>query len=234
MNVFLIKLRSLGRKMGLHKAVSSIRSKPNSYEEHFHKALETTIRPGDVVWDVGANVGLYSEMFCRWVGPKGHVVAFEPNPEPFAQIKQQIPDCSWLTLENVALGARAEVCNFIVTEGYSRNGHIDYGAQAATPGVFRVPIRVDTGDSVCEQIGHAPNVVKIDVEGFEEDVLLGMDRLLLSPALRSVLLEVHFQALESRGQAVAPVRIEKFLKGKGFRIKWVDKNHLQADRALAA
>lgn len=79
-------------------------------------------------------------------------------------------------------------------------------------------------------MGKTPNVVKIDVEGLEEEVLLGFDRTLLSPALRAVLIEIHFQELESRGQASAPIRIEKLLKSKGFRLHWIDSNHLLADR----
>jgi len=50
------------------------------------------------------------------------------------------------------------------------------------------------------------------------------------PALRGVLVEVHFLKLEKRGRATAPIRIEKLLGGKGFKTRWVDASHLFATR----
>ena len=41
------------------------------------------VRPGDVVFDVGANLGAYTLLFAQWVGPAGRVFAFEPAREPF-------------------------------------------------------------------------------------------------------------------------------------------------------
>ncbi len=73
-------------------------------------------------------------------------------------------------------------------------------------------------------------MIKVDVEGFEEEVLQGMGEMLTSPELRSVLVEVHFMKLELRGKATAPVRIEKLLRDKGFKTNWVDASHLFASR----
>ena len=73
-------------------------------------------------------------------------------------------------------------------------------------------------------------MIKVDVEGFEEEVLQGMGEMLTSSELRSVLVEVHFMKLELRGKATAPVRIEKLLRGKGFKTNWVDASHLFATR----
>jgi FkbM family methyltransferase len=200
------------------------------YEEPSSRALENSVKAGDVVWDIGANVGIYTELFCSWVGPEGHVVGFEPNPGPIAQIKDRLPDCSWLTLENVALGARNEISTLIVEKGYTQSGHIRHSSETEDSGKSVIPIQLTTGDQVCQRLGRVPNVIKIDVEGFEEEVLLGLDNTLLSPILRAVMVEVHFSALESRGQATAPVRIEKFLKNKGFRVRWVDPGHILAYR----
>ena len=235
MNILSIRLRSIGRKMRLNHLVYHIRAalKPNrGYEEHLHRALERTVRPGDIVWDVGANVGVYTELFCKWVGPEGKVVAFEPNPDPIAQIKNRLPHCAWLTLENVALGSRDEESMLVVDGNNTVGGHVQIDSEAIRSGKSVIPIQVNTADGVCARIGKSPNVVKIDVEGFEEEVLLGFERTLSSPSLRAVLIEIHFQQLESRGQATAPIRIEKFLKHKGFRLEWVDSSHLLAERQL--
>lgn len=199
------------------------------YEADLKKILEQTVRPGDVVWDVGANVGVYTELFCKWVGPEGGVVAFEPNPEAMAALKHRLLACPWLTLEDCGLGPREELSTLIV-EGDLTSGHVCNEFETGHPGKYLVPIQLTTGDKVCGRIGKSPNVIKIDVEGFEEEVLVGFDNTLLSPAVRAVLVEVHFMILRLRGQATAPIRIEKLLESKGFRLKWIDSNHLMAYR----
>jgi FkbM family methyltransferase len=201
------------------------------YEKRFNKALENTIRPGDVVWDVGANVGFYTELFSRWVGPNGQVVAFEPNPKPLAEAEQRVRDCSWVSLENVALGARNETLMLVVQKDYSKSGHVSSDADECREGEYGFPIQVNTGDTVCKRIGRVPNVIKIDVEGFEEEVLQGLRDSLSSPELRAILIEVHFQQLKERGEPMAPVRMEKFLKDRGFKIEWADLGHMTAFRA---
>jgi predicted methyltransferase len=98
-----IKARSLARKTGVIGLINRLRPS-GSYEERVHKALAAAVRPGDLVWDVGANVGVYTEQFCDWVGADGLVVAFEPWAESCARIRERLPDCAWLRVENVALG----------------------------------------------------------------------------------------------------------------------------------
>jgi FkbM family methyltransferase len=173
-------------------------------------------------------------MFCKWVGPEGRVVAFEPNPEPIAQIKSRLSDCQWLSLENIALGSHDEVSTLVVGAVSSASGHLRYESGATGSGKSLIPVLVTTGDNVCGRIGHTPNVIKIDVEGYEQEVLLGLDHTLSSPIVRAVLIEVHFRELESRGQPAAPVRIERFLRNKGFRLDWVDASHLLANRVVSA
>lgn len=73
MNRLSIKLRSRGRKLGLHRLAHRIQTKlkrNKRYEESFNTAPQDAVHPGDVVWDVGANEGIYTELFCRWVGPQ--------------------------------------------------------------------------------------------------------------------------------------------------------------------
>jgi hypothetical protein len=73
--------------------------------------------------------------------------------------------------------------------------------------------------------------MKIDVEGFEDEVLEGMPRVLADPRLRAIFLEVHFKLLEQRGKAEAPIHIERMLQSLGFNTRWFkDRSHLQALR----
>ena len=228
MNSLLIKTRSIARKTGVIRIINRLRP-AGSYEERFHEALIKAVKPGDVVWDVGANVGLYTELFCEWVGRDGFVVAFEPGMESYESIRQRLPDCAWLQVENVALG-ETDTTGRLVIAAESVENHIETGVDALKDDASSIPVVISRGDTVCTRLGRVPNVIKIDVEGFEGEVLLGMEETLASSELRSVLVEVHFMKLEQRGQATMPIRIEKLLRGKGFTTNWVDASHLVATR----
>jgi FkbM family methyltransferase len=226
-NPWVIKARSLARKTGVIGLINRLRPS-GSYEERVHKALAAAVRPGDLVWDVGANVGVYTEQFCDWVGADGLVVAFEPWAESCARIRERLPDCAWLRVENVALGD-TDAQGRLVTETESVENHIATEADSLN-GAGSFPITIWRGDTASERLGRVPNVIKVDVEGFEEEVLNGMGALLASSTLRSVLTEVHFLKLEKRGRMTAPSRMEKLLKANGFKTRWVDASHLFATR----
>jgi FkbM family methyltransferase len=228
MHPWQIKVRSIARRAGVIRLIDRMRPAA-AYEQRVHEALEGAVRPGDLVWDVGANVGIYSELFCQWVGSEGGVIAFEPFLESCDRIRERMPECAWLRVENIALG-ESDTTGRLMTSEESVQNHIASEAEAIDASGESVPVAISRGDTVCSRLGRVPNVVKVDVEGFEEEVLAGMGKMLASPTLRSVLVEVHFSKLELRGRAHAPVRIERLLRGKGFRTRWVDASHLFATR----
>jgi hypothetical protein len=99
-----------------------------------------------------------------------------------------------------------------------------------TPG--SISVQIFAGDDFG---GRCPNVIKIDVEGFEEEVLTGMPRVLANQGLRAIFLEVHFALLEQRGKPTAPIRIQQKLRDCGFTIKWLrSRSHLQGTRDNSA
>jgi Methyltransferase FkbM domain len=75
-----------------------------------------------------------------------------------------------------------------------------------------------------------PCVVKIDVEGFELEVLHGMSGVLADPALRAIFVEVHFLELANRGLPNAPADIVSLLRAAGFVVRWLDPSHVGATR----
>jgi len=220
MTRFTIKLRSIARRFGLLALIRPL-FRNRSYEEEFGNAMLGEVRTGDVVWDVGANVGFYTRKFIDKVGPSGNVVAFEPAPSCFEILRQA---CGSGTLVNAALSDHAGN-GFMEVFDQPQSGTHHLVAQ---PAPNSVPIKIIAGD---EYEGPAPNVMKIDVEGFEGEVLEGMPRILADSRLRAIFLEVHFALLEQRGKGDAPLHIEQKLRSLGFQIKWLsDRSHLQALR----
>jgi FkbM family methyltransferase len=195
-------------------------------------ALLATLVPGDVYWDIGASVGLYTTLMARGVGPAGQVVAYEPEPRSNARLRENV---SRNGLDNVrvfdlALGRAADTMHLHFAGHFTAGTHTLYATTATAPSSGTVPVRVVRGDDlrVAEQL-RTPNTIKIDVEGAEEDVIAGLASTLAEPACRAVLCEVHFALLEARGHRDAPARIVHTLGSLGFRkTRWIDPSHLIA------
>jgi FkbM family methyltransferase len=189
-------------------------------ERRVNAAILETTRPGDCVWDVGANVGLYTRQFLERVGPTGHVVAFEPVPENVEQLVALAPEPQLLVVEAALSDTDGEM-SLIVSGKSGETSHIGSSSDALT-------VRVARGDSLLgEGIGN-PDIIKIDVEGFEGDVLDGLHTVLRS--VRCVVVEVHFAALAQRGVPEEPLRILELLRGHGLTVRWIDTSHVLAAR----
>lgn len=225
----------MARKSGLLSIIKPLFSgKQESYEEAFHQALKQAIEPGNVVWDIGANVGLYTNHFLAWVGPSGKVVAFEPLPKAFDALRTSVQSQTnkdKVMLECIALSNRPGKAVFAgdtEDESVTTTAHL---ADSSETGGAGIPVEVSTADLAITKRGvPAPNVVKIDVEGSEEDVLLGGQRAFSQPACRHLLIEMHFNRMDERKLGDSASRIVAMLKDWKYKIDWVDASHLHGSR----
>lgn len=225
-NPAFIGLRNMARSLGLTRPMARLRGS-RKYEHAFDEALFAALKTGDVVWDVGANVGYYTRRFAEAVGPEGHVLAFEPFPATAERLRADMQAISNYTLQVTALGAEAG--NVTMEAGEDALASTSRIVADSGKGII---VRVSTGDALVRQGDvPVPTVVKIDTEGFELEVLRGMSDLLRKPELRAVFVEVHFGLLSERGQSRAPADIERLLRVAGFTTRWVDSSHIAAERA---
>jgi FkbM family methyltransferase len=129
------------------------------------------VRPGSLVFDVGANHGEYTELFAK-LGAK--VVAIEPNPVLAPLVKKRVAAAK---VVNAAVGAEHGSAELFLAPGDGDSTLSDKYADILvhTRGVTLEPVRVDvvTLDELASENGQ-PQFVKIDVEGFEPQVLAGM------------------------------------------------------------
>ena len=227
--------RYLARKTGILGVLerTSRRMASGRYEEKLSKILFLHICPGDVVWDVGANHGYYTTKFADAVGESGVVVAFEPAHDTFESLTNSVGIRKNVRLENSALGDSDGTAELYVSAG--EGCEYDVCHLAPVKNTERVKsvseVNVVKGDSY--RSAHpdlAPNRIKIDVEGFEYEVLLGLSETLKSSRLRSVFIEVHFTFLRERGVPDWPARIVTLLKANRFQTRWVGPCHLVASR----
>ena len=234
-NPFLRYPRYLARQSGILGLLerTSRRLSSGGYEERLAKIMFLHICPGDVVWDVGANHGYYTTKFADAVGESGIVVAFEPTHSTFKSLTNSVGMRRNVQLENIALGDSDGEADLYVSAGEGREYDVCHLTPVKdNPRVKSVSqVSVVKGDSY--RNAHpdlTPNRIKIDVEGFEYEVLLGLSETLKSSRLRSVFIEVHFTFLRERGGPDWPARIVTLLKANRFRTKWVGPCHLVASR----
>ena len=226
------RLRSTLRRAGVTQALSSLRPfiGASDYEAKVDQALTSLVRPGDCVWDVGANVGLYTTRFATAVGPKGKVIAFEPIATTHAELSSRVSALDNVQTHQFALGASKSAITLALHEDpTSPTNSLMHAPSGGAERTQQVDI-VAGDELILEQGVLTPSVIKIDTEGFEEDVLWGLRQTLRSPSLRGILVEVHFALLEARGYRRAPERLSSLLDDAGFRTRWVDPSHLLAER----
>ena len=125
------------------------------------------LRPGDVVYDVGANIGYTSMLFSYAVAPNGWVKAFEPAPRAFRFLFHEAKGDSRIQCVNIALSDAAGSLAFYETENLATS------SLGPVPGVDPIQVPVHTLDRIAEG-GLRPTFVKIDVEGHEPAVFRGM------------------------------------------------------------
>ncbi len=225
--------RSLGRKIGLNRLVASWLGR-SGYEACFYEAFCGALRNGDIVWDVGANIGSYTRLFAEHVGPDGKVFAFEPSPINFERLERECGALNNVVLIQMGLGGVDDIFPLIQGEdelGATSRIAYECSINSWTVSHFHM-VKIRTGKRLIEE-GEAemPSAIKIDVEGFELEVLQGIGDRLESPTLHTIGIEVHFGILEERGLKHVPRQIERLLAHKGFLIQWSDSSHILATRA---
>jgi len=182
------------------------------WEREVLEGILASLHLGDLVFDVGANVGLYSVLLAKAVGQQGCVVAFEPHSENFLHLHS-----------NLALNAITNVRLFQKALGDSSGWVRLYFSEdllfcklmrpRGTETSFQT-VEVLEGDAVVAQecLG-VPRAVKIDVEGHEHAVLRGLRRTLSEPACQLVACEVHPTLLPA---GIDPSHVMDLLRDLGF------------------
>lgn len=142
--------------------------------------LRRWLKPGMSAIDVGANHGVFALTMARLVGPEGQVTAFEPGLEAQGLLERSIARNRLANLELVR-AAVAEIPGEAAL--HDGNGSSEAASLAGGAGRPGRRVRVTTLDAEWSRLGCPPvDFVKIDVEGFEGQVIAGARRLLRDAA----------------------------------------------------
>jgi FkbM family methyltransferase len=164
--------------------------------------LRVNTPPGGVFVDIGANVGTYAMVLAHRVGADGKVIAVEPHPVIFARLVFNNKACGYTQTKLVAAAAGPDDGELLIeTEGYNLGAsHIVTG----TPGADAIRVPSLRLQRILDESGVTRvDALKIDVEGFEDRVLVGFFKQ-APPSLwpRAVVIE-HLSRNEWRQDCIA-------------------------------
>lgn len=185
--------------------VSALIYSQGLYDFNNMNLVRSLLRDGGLFADIGANIGSYTLIAAEQ--ERATVVSFEPHPRTFEQLRANVElnQRRNVTLVNMAVSDRDGEVR-LSDGGVSSTNHLVGDGHAA----IKVPCT--RADSWFAAHGRAPSVVKVDVEGFELEVLRSFGNLLAS--VEVVLVEINgLSALRSAGGGA----VHAFLAAAGFR-----------------
>jgi FkbM family methyltransferase len=144
------------------------------YESKLCQSLEQIVHTGDVVLEVGANVGVFTILLARWVGRTGHVYALEPNPHARAALEDHLRlnmVADRVSVIPAAISSESGRSTFYV-QGSSGEGTLSSGHSRLSK-AEGIDVEVTTIDEFCSARRITPALIKIDIEGFELHALRG-------------------------------------------------------------
>jgi FkbM family methyltransferase len=155
-----------------------------TYERHMQRLFCERIRPGAIVYDVGANVGFFTLLASKLAGESGRVHAFEPLPRNLEFLERHIRlnELANVHVGALAIAATSGEAHFRVAPHASMGG-------LAEGGDLRV-ITASLDDLIASGRAARPDFIKMDIEGAESDALRGASALLSTGPL-TIALSTH-------------------------------------------
>lgn len=176
-------------------------------ERHTLETCLAFLAPGDIVYDVGANYGLYSVALGKRVGEQGQIIAFEPLRRNFERLQAniQLNDLKNIRCFPYALGEQADRTEMYVEEERPWRSTLLKGPPSSRQAHAAEVVEVVEGDWFRRtQSLPVPRAVKINVEGFEYSVMRGLRQMLAEARCEFLVCEVHPQLLPA-GTAVEDI-----------------------------
>ena len=183
------------------------------YEQNIQEKIFKHIKKGNVIFDIGSNIGQYALPFSELVGDEGSVFAFEPDFKNFAflQFNSNYNRCNNLSCLNYGVGSNdTELEFFRDTETGGRRGSFKQEYVGKDYKGYSNKVILRSFDTLIKDFGE-PDIVKIDVEGFEMEVLKGLS----APPTGCVFL------IETREKT--KVDIFNYFANNGYSCYWIDE-----------
>ena len=185
---------------------------PAEHEVIWWQRLLQEVNTGDTVIDTGAFVGIFTAILAKKVGKDGKVIAFEPVPDNFRLLEKNVKlneISGQVELFNFAIG-KADKRVFLIQK--SSASRVSTSINAST-----LEVKLKSLDEIIGK--RSIDIIKIDVEGYEADVLAGANNLLrnVDGSPRFIFIECHPYVWKDFGTNSA--EIITFLRQAGYEIE---------------
>lgn len=232
----LLDIASLGR--GLKRTINGYRLRlptryfkyfPSTYEKENFNFLANSCKPGAVVIDIGAHIGLFSVIASQVTTNSGKVYAFEPAPNTYALLQKtlSINDTgSVIETFQKAVGKETGKITFFISDGEADNSNSLVNYKEDRP-LHGIDVEVTSVDAfVKERKINKLDFIKIDVEGAEYDTLRGAAETLqnLKPVC---IVAIHPEPIKAKGDSLED--IYDFIISRKYRIMLNEKEFSKAE-----
>jgi FkbM family methyltransferase len=174
------------------------------HEANSTAEIKKELKEGMMIVEVGANIGYYTLIEARKIGPTGHIIAFEPSPRNMHLLRTNIAlnkVDERIEIIQKGIGARSGRSTFYLTNKGNTSSFIKRDDQNGITISQAVDVDIiSLDDFFAARPPRKIDLVRMDVEGYELEVIEGMRKLMASPeAPGALFIEVHSELLHRRG-----------------------------------
>lgn len=199
------------------------------YEFETTSAIKKILKKGDVVFDIGANIGYYTLIFAKLVGKTGAVHSFEPSIREFASLCENIKLNKYnnIFLNQVAVTNYDGFMKMAIFEDSTFGAYNTIGKpthQIVESQVYKEEIIKSLSlDTYCKIYGSlTPQLIKVDIEGAELQLINGGTKLLSSPKSPILVIEICEKTL--KGTRSSPQAVVEKLRYFGYDLFSIKRN----------
>jgi FkbM family methyltransferase len=215
--IFALCLFDENRYFWFRSLLQSIALVLGIYEAKEMQEVSHWVKPGDCVIDVGANFGIWSKFLLMHVGPSGRVYAFEPNPKLVSYLRKKFSDQKNHTLIPKALGNKAGALELYLPYFFRLLPEPALASIIPYSSFYKkIDVLVTTLDEYFSE--EEVHFIKIDVEGYEFEVLQGGRKLI--ERCRPVIL------CEIITSMVSDPSLDRFLKDHRYIARKIESRRL--------
>ncbi len=197
-------------------------------ERYIVTKLLKIIKPGGICWDIGANIGFYTCLLASLVEAKGAVVAFEPASRTCGYLHENVSlnQFTNVTVVNKGLGNTQEQRHLHYSEAGLAEGTASLKYTDGRTASERVTL--DTIDNLIRELP-TPDFIKIDVEGYQVEVLRGGEYCLKTHA------PLVMAELKDVGETNRTIfgEIEDYVADLGYQLYEIKKHSIQRCKRLS-
>ena len=209
-----------GVRLKLRGGLNFLRFKRLDQEEQFLCNLDLKEK---IIYDVGSHIGILTIFFAKKCGG-GRVISFEPNPETYLQLQNnvQLNQVNNVEILSMGIGDKQEIKTLAVRKYYPGSGSMedDIKSDILREKYKTFQVEVDTLDNCIEKKDlPKPDLIKIDIEGMEYNALLGMAETL---SKYKPLLYIEIHGSNERNKIENIQKIVKFIESHDYSIYHVE------------